>query len=74
MKGCKAVFEHTLGRVKAGVKYKLSQSGIDPTDVQKLEEVFSAVNDPFNGLETAHLQDKFIAENLDYIVSFRHTP
>jgi hypothetical protein len=69
VKGCKAVFEHTLGRAKAGVKYKLSQSGIDPSDVHELEEVFSAVTDPFYGLETAHLQDKFIAENLGYIVS-----
>ena len=69
VKGCKAVFEHTLGRVKAGVKYKLSQSGIDPCGIQDLEDVFSAVNDPFHGLETAYLQDKFISENLGCIVS-----
>ena len=69
VKGCKAVFEHTLGRVKAGVKCKLSQSGVDPSEVQDLEDVFSAVTDPFHGLETAYLQDKFISENVGCIVS-----
>ena len=69
VKGCKSVFEHTLCRVKAGVKHKLSQSGIDPSDVEGLEDIFSEVIDPFDGLETAYLQDKFISGNLSYIVS-----
>lgn len=41
--------------MKSGVKFKLSQSGIDLSDVQDLEDVFSAVHHPFHGLETAYL-------------------
>lgn len=69
VRGCKEVFEHTIGRLKAGVKHKLSLSGIDPSEVSGLDDLFSSVNGPFDGIETAYLQDKFVADNLGCIVS-----
>ena len=69
VKGCKEVFTHTVGRIKAGVKHRLSLSNIDPSEVSGLDNLFSSVNDPFSGLETAYLQDKFVAEELGYVVS-----
>ena len=33
VKGCQEVFEHTVGRIKAGVKHKLSNLGIDPANL-----------------------------------------
>lgn len=71
VKGCRDVFGHTVGRIQAGVKYKLSESGIDPFTVPGLEEFFSTVNNPFSGLETSYLQEKFISEKLSYVVSPR---
>lgn len=59
--GCREVFEHTVCRLRAGVGLKLSQSGIDSTDIE--------MSDPFVGLETAYLQDKFISQELECIVS-----
>ena len=69
VKGCKEVFAHTVGRIKAGVKHRLSLSNIDPSEVSGLDDLFSSVNDPFSGLETAYLQDKFVAEELGYVVN-----
>ena len=69
VKGCKEVFTHTVNCIKAGVKHKLSISGIDPSDISGLDDLFSDVSDPFNGLETAYLQDKFVAQELGYVVS-----
>lgn len=67
--GCKEVFEHTLCHLKAGVSEKLSKAGIDSSDIDGLDSVFSDMSDPFKGLESAYLQDKFISEELGCIVS-----
>lgn len=64
--GCREVFEHTVCRLRAGVSLKLSQSGIDSTDITS---IFDEMSDPFVGLETAYLQDKFISQELECIVS-----
>ena len=69
VKGCQEVFEHTVGRIKAGVKHKLSCSGRDPMEISGLDELFESVTDPFSGLETSYLQDKFVLEEVGCIVS-----
>ena len=45
VQGCQEVFQHTIGRIKAGVKRKLSSSGIDPTEVSGLDELFTSVTE-----------------------------
>lgn len=67
--GCKEVFAHTLCRIKAGISEKLSRSGID-IDGHELNSIFDDMSDPFTGLGSAYLQDKFITEKLGCIVSF----
>ena len=67
--GCKEVFEHTVGRLRAGVNQKLAQSGIDPSDIDGLESIFHERSNPFAGLETAYLQEKFMSQELGCIVS-----
>ena len=69
VRGCKKIFHHTVGRMKAGVKHKLSTSGIDPNEISGLDELFENVSDPFSGLETVYLQDKFVSEELGCVVS-----
>lgn len=68
--GCREVFEHKVGRLKAGVSQTLAHFGVDPCDVDGLENVFDEATDPFAGLQTAYLQDKFISEELGSIVSW----
>ena len=64
--GCRKIYQYTLGHLKAGVEYKLAQAGID-SDI--FMDVFHEINDPFKGLETAYLQDKFTCKDLHCIVS-----
>ena len=67
--GCQEVFQHTLGHLRAGVSQKLSQSGIDFNGITGLGDVFADMSDPFVGLESVYLQDKFISKELGCIVS-----
>jgi hypothetical protein len=68
--GCKEVFAHTISHLKAGISEKLSQSGIDSTTGSEFLGIFEGVTDPFIGLESAYLQDKFITDELGCIVSY----
>lgn len=70
--GCRTIFEHTLCHMKAGVHLKLSQHGIEPSAVEGLNGVFEEINDPFKGIETPYLQDKFVSKYLDFIVSKKY--
>ena len=63
-----AVFSHTFKRMKAGVGEHLSRSGIDVP--QSLSEMFASVMDPFQGLSTTHLQEKYYREHFKCIVSY----
>lgn len=67
--GCREIFHHTVCRLQAGVNQKLAQSGIDFGDINGLDGIFDHACDPFSGLETAYLQEKFIEKELGYIVS-----
>jgi hypothetical protein len=67
--GCKEVFAHTLCRIKAGINEKLSQSEIDSYS-NEVCSIIDDMSDPFTGLESVYLQDKFITEELGCIVSF----
>ncbi len=67
--GCKEVFQHTICRLRAGMSQKLSEAGIDSTEISGFDSVFNEITDPFFGLETVYLQDKFISQELGCIVS-----
>ena len=69
VKGSEKVFQHMVGRIRAGVMHRLSNSGINPTEISDLDELFDSVSDPFYGLETSYLQEKFVMEELGCIVS-----
>lgn len=63
------VYNHTLGRIKAGVHECLSKSSIE-NDVlnNDLERLFSDVKDPFHGLHSTYLQECFYRCNLGCLV------
>ena len=63
------LFHHTITRVQANVKAKLAESGIDVDAITGLDDAFTSVSNPFHGLETAYLQEKFYREKLCLIVS-----
>lgn len=55
------------------ISEKLSQSGFDSAASNELLGVIENVSDPFTGLESVYLQDKFITQELGCIVSFKIT-
>lgn len=70
VEGCKALYSQTVSRVQAGVRARLAESGVDPKSIEGLDDVFVDVIDPFDGLETCHLQEKYFREKLGLIVSY----
>lgn len=65
------LFHHTITRVQANVKAKLAESGISVDAIAGLDDAFTSVSDPFSGLETAYLQEKFYREQLCLIVNLQ---
>ncbi len=63
------LFKHTMGRVKAGVKDCLSKNGLLSSDIVGLDNIFENVHDPFTGLTSTFLQEKYYREELKCIVS-----
>ena len=62
MEGARHIFHQTATRIHARINEKLAQEGVD-TDVTT-----DLVN-PFSGLESQCLQEKYFAEKLSVIVS-----
>ena len=67
--GCKSLFSQTIVRVQAGVEAKLAESGIDASSIHGLDTVFEDVTNPFEGLETNHLQEKYFPDAFGLVVS-----
>jgi hypothetical protein len=68
VEGSRMLFAQVLQRVKAGVRAKLAQVGLDAETIG-LEDVYKNIVDPFDGINTCHLQEKYFREKLDLIVS-----
>ena len=58
-----------MSRAKAGVRAKLAEHGIAPTDVGGLDEVFTDKLRPFDGLKTAFKQKKYFKDYLGLVES-----
>ena len=67
VESCKSLFSQTIVRVQAGVRAKLAEAGIEPHAIDGLGGVFDDVTDPFQGLETCHLQEKYFRDELGLI-------
>ena len=63
-----AIFTQSFEIVKAGVREKLSEAGVDPSEMN-LDGVFSGLTDPFDGLRSKYFQEKYFLENLGLVVS-----
>ena len=66
--GVTSMLDQSVCHVKAGVRAKLSEIGVDVTNLPGLEEVFSELQQPFSGLETAFKQEKYYKESLSLLV------
>lgn len=69
LKETEKIFTHTVGRIRAGVNERIARSGTDPNEIPELNLFLSSVEDPFQGLRSTFLQEKFYREQLNCIVS-----
>lgn len=69
LKQTQEMFQHSIGRIRAGVNERLSRNGIDPEGIPDLSNFFDSVEQPFQGLHTSFLQEKFYQQHLGCIVS-----
>ena len=63
VEGCKGLFTQKIDHVQAGVRAKLADT------IEGLDDIFKNVTDPFEGIETCHLQEKYFRETLGLTVS-----
>lgn len=73
VQGCQGLLSVTIDRVQAIIKAKLAESGVDLNQIEGLDDSFKQVIDPFEGIETCHLQERYFRETLGLIVSCRGT-
>ena len=66
VEGCRSVFSHTISRLHNSVRAKLAEKGVDEA---MLEDIFSGMIDPFDGLETQFKQEKYFKTSFGLIVS-----
>ena len=67
------LFSHAVKRLSARVREKLSSSGIDVEDIDGLDDMFEDIPDPFKGLKTRFLQEKYYRESLGLVVGILFT-
>ena len=72
VKGCQDVVSYALSSVKSKVNDLPSHSSTDEIEAvkTKIVDAIDGVVDPFAGLETSYLQDKFIMKELGCIVCY----
>ena len=67
--GCRKLCEQTVCSVKGEVALKLSECNFDPAAIECVMKAFCDISDPFHGIDTVYLREKFFAEHMNYIVS-----
>lgn len=66
---CQDMFMHYNLRIRVGVQEQLLKVGIDSNSVPEIESFLAASSDPFVGLHSTYMQEKFYREKLGCIVS-----
>ena len=72
IEGCREVFKQTLCIVKEKVVGALSDVGINVFSVPGLDNILSKIPDPFHGLETPYMCEKFNKQQMNYVVRSIH--
>lgn len=70
--GIDLLLDQSICFVKAGLRAKLSEIGVDVGDLPGVEEVFSKLHRPFSGLETAFKQEKYYKDSFSLLVCIGH--
>ena len=64
----RGLFYQTMERVRAAIQAKRADKGIDENIID-FDDIFESTVDPFRGLETCYLQEKYFNDQLGLAVS-----
>ena len=67
--GVEHILQEAVVRAEAGVRAQLAANGIDASSVNGLDDVFTELKTPFDGLETEFKQEKYFKTSLNMQVS-----
>jgi len=65
-----SLFSHSIQQLLARVRSKMAAAGISITDIDGLQIVFDKIPQPFDGLQTRYMQEKYFRESLGLVIRF----
>ena len=68
VEGYRGLFSTIKGYIKAALRSKLADLGLNINDVGAMEEVINEVDDPFSGLETEYHQNSYYLNHFNLVV------
>ena len=69
IEGCRSICQQTVLRVQESVLSALEDAGINYSNHPGLDEALCSKLDPFEGMDSAYLREKFYREHFNYLVS-----
>ena len=67
--GCGILISGMVNSLKVIVQRKLLEAGVAYAVIEDINDAVSELPDPFSGLQTAYLQNKFYKDHFHYVVS-----
>lgn len=67
--GCRSICQQTVSQVQESVLSALENAGINYSNHPGLNEALCSKPDPFEGIDSAYLREKFYQEHFNYLVS-----
>ena len=64
--GCRTLCSQAADDIHKAMKERLLECGIEPLVLEELDSI--DIPDPFEGLSTAYLQEKYFREHFPYVV------
>ena len=68
--GSRTLFSQALQQLRPRINAALAESDCNPEDISGLDDAFADIADPFKGLETCALQEKYFRDKLELLVSY----
>ncbi len=69
IKGCRSVCQQAVLQVREGVLSTLADAELDSSSIAGLDVALSSIADPFEGIDSAYLREKYYKKHFNYLVS-----
>lgn len=69
IEGCRDICRRSMAQVKQNLEMALSMS-TDDSLAEQIQLTMDNISDPFSGIDTAYLREKFYKDHFGYLVSY----